>query len=50
MMNLKIDSQHSSGKEYNDVTVCCEEEDLRIEGEGVVFLFLFIGSAVSRLW
>jgi hypothetical protein len=49
MMNLKIDSQHSSGKEY-DVTVCCEEEDLRIEGEGVVFLFLFIGSAVSRLW
>jgi hypothetical protein len=36
MMNLKIDSQHSSGKVY-DVTVCCEEE------EEVIFFFLFIG-------
>jgi hypothetical protein len=36
MMNLKIDSQHSSGKVY-DVTVCCEEE------EQVIFFFLFIG-------
>jgi hypothetical protein len=39
MMNLKIDSQHSSGKEY-DVTVCCEEEE-------VIFFFLFIGFAMK---
>jgi hypothetical protein len=50
MVNLKIDSQHSSGKEY-DVTICCEEEDLK--EEGVLFLFLFIELAaitVSRRW
>jgi hypothetical protein len=41
MMNLKIDSQHSSGKEY-DITVCCEEEE-----EEVIFFFLFIGFAMK---